>query len=146
MARIEWALLCDLAYFDAYRNLCVIGVQTQPVPSFPIGTRHFAVAARVPGLSSHPSVTVSVSTPDNAGAPTECEHMRVEAVGDHLLVTIGVAPLIDDGVYRFEVALTSQPSIAIDLPFIVAGQQGSAHVLTDGYAPTPRGVDHVGLN
>ena len=29
MARVEWAVLCDLAYFDAYRNLCVIGVQTQ---------------------------------------------------------------------------------------------------------------------
>jgi hypothetical protein len=55
--------------------------------------------------------------------------------------------LIDDGVYRFEVALTSQPSIAIDLPFVVAGQQASAaDVLTDGYAPTPRGVNHVGLN
>ena len=147
MPRIEWALLCDLAYFDAYRNLCVIGVQTQPVPSFPIGTRRFAVAARVPGLSAHPSVTVSVSTPDSAaGAPRACEHMQVEAVGDHLLVTIGVAPLIDDGVYRFEVALTSQPPIAIDLPFVVAGQQPSADVLTDGYAPTPRRVNHVGLN
>jgi hypothetical protein len=153
MPRIEWALLCDLAYFDAYRNLCVIGVQTQPVPSFPIGTRRFAVAARVPGLRSHPSVTVSVSTPDRASAVAKaCEHLRVEAVGDQLLVTIGVAPLIDDGVYRFEVALASQPPIAIDLPFVIAGQQASADVLTEGYGiGTPgavilRGGHHVGLS
>ena len=154
MPRIEWALLCDLAYFDAYRNLCVIGVQTQPVPSFPIGTRRFAVAAHVPGLSAHPSVTVSVSTPDSAAAARqECEQMQVEAVGDHLLVTISVAPLMDDGGYRFEVALASQSPIAIDLPFVITGQRDSAQVVTDGYgmqtpgaALTLRGVNHVGLN
>ena len=129
MPRIEWALLCDLAYFDAYRNLCVIGVQTQPVPSFPIGTRRFAIAARVPGLTPHPSVTVFVSTPDAATIPNECDDVRVEAIGDHLLVSIGVAPLIDDGVYRFEVALGSQPPITIDLPLVIAAQQPPAHLL-----------------
>jgi hypothetical protein len=72
--------------------------------------------------------------------------MRVEAVGDHLLVAIGVAPLIDDGAYRFEVTLGSQPPIAIELPFVVAGPQAMADGLIDGYALTPRGVSHVGLS
>jgi hypothetical protein len=66
MACVEWALLCDLAYFDAYRNLCLFGVRTQaPVPTLPAGTRRFAIAARVVGLQPHPDVTVSVSTPDS---------------------------------------------------------------------------------
>jgi Family of unknown function (DUF6941) len=152
MPRIEWALLCDLAYFDAYRNLCVIGVQTQPVPSFPIGTRRFAIAARVPGLTSAPSITVSVSTPDAAAIPNECEDVRVDVVGDHLLVSIGVSPLIDDGVYRFEVALQSQPPITIDLPLVIAAQQPPPHPLAGGHhlpalgaVLPPGGVDHVGL-
>ena len=68
MLRIDWALLCDLAYFDAYRNLCLIGVQTQPVPTFPIGTRRFAVAARVQGLRPQPTVSVSIWTPDRSAA------------------------------------------------------------------------------
>ncbi len=152
MPRIEWALLCDLAYFDAYRNLCVIGVQTQPVPSFPVGTRRFAIAARVPGLAPHPSITVSVSTPDAGAIPNECEDVRVDVVGDHLLVSIGVSPLIDDGVYRFEVALQSQPPITIDLPLVIAAQQPPAHLLAAshhlpalGGTLPPGGVNHVGL-
>jgi hypothetical protein len=151
MPRVEWALLCDLAYFDAYRNLCVIGVQTQPVPTFPAGTRRFAIAARVPGLTPRPSVTVALSTPDSvASVPIECERVHAEAVGDYLLVTIGVAPLVDDGIYRFEVALASQPPISIDLPIVVAGQSTQARVQSDrsrdqtaGAGLPRRGRDHV---
>jgi hypothetical protein len=152
MSRVEWAFLCDLAYFDAYRNLCVIGVQTQPVPNFPVGTRRFAIAARVPGLAPHPKVTVSVSTPDStAGTPTACEYVRVEAVGDFLLVTFGLTPLIDDGIYRFEVAVPS-PSVAIDLPIVIGDRRSHANPLSDGHrVDTPRvalplrGINHVGL-
>jgi hypothetical protein len=143
MARVEWALLCDLAYFDAYRNLCVIGAQTQPVPSFPVGTRRFAIAARVSGLGPHPQVCVSVSTPDNAA--TACEHVQVDAVGDHLLVTIGVTPLVEDGIYRFEVALPAQPSASIDLPIVIGDPQRQARISTTGAVLPFRGINHVGL-
>jgi hypothetical protein len=78
MSRVEWALLCDLAYFDAYRNLCMIGVQTQPVPSFPADTRRFTIAARVPGLGPHPTVAASILTPDGAAStPTQRQHLGV---------------------------------------------------------------------
>src|SRR6476661_9926696 len=120
MPRAEWALLCDLAYFDAYRNLCVIGVQTQPVPTFPAGTRRFAIAARVPGLAPRPSVTVALSTPDQvSNLPIACDRVHVEAIGDYLLATIGVAPLIDEGIYRFDVTLAGRPPISIDLPIVI---------------------------
>src|SRR4029077_13863417 len=62
MPRVEWAVLCDLAYFDAARNLGVIGMQTQAVPSFSPGARRFAIAAHVPGLRPDPSVSVSLSS------------------------------------------------------------------------------------
>jgi hypothetical protein len=112
------------------------------VPSFPVGTRRFAIVARVPGLAPHPKVLVSVSTPDNA--TTVCEHVQVDAVGDHLLVTIGVTPLIEDGIYRFEVALTAQPSASIDRPIVIGDPQRQARLGTPGAVLSLRGIHHVG--
>ncbi len=151
MSSVEWALLCDVAYFDASRNLCMIGVQTQPVPCFPIGTRRVAIAALVPGLPPHPRVTVSILTPDGAAStPAGCEHVVIETAGDHLLANIGVAPLIDDGIYRFEVTVSSPP-IAIDLPIVIAGHRSCERPLFEVYPidvtkSAPRGMDHVGLD
>ena len=122
MASVEWALLCDLAYFDAYRNLCLIGVQTQaPVPTLPSGTRRFAIAARVLGLQPHPDVSVSVSTPDSRlNAKTWCERIEIEALGDYLVVRLGGAQLIQEGIYRFEVSMGAEESESIDIPVVVA--------------------------
>ena len=56
----------------------------------------------------------------------------------------------DDGIYRFDVALASQPPISIDLPIVVVGQSTQAGVQSDRYrdqaagAALPRrGMDHV---
>jgi hypothetical protein len=141
MPRVEWAVLCDLAYFDAGRNLCVIGMQTQTVPAFLPGARRFAIAARVPGLGSDPAVSVSLSTPDLApAARVDCEHVRIEAVGDHLVLNLGVPPLVDDGIYRFEVRVGQRPALALDLPIVIAG--GSR---IPGVPPSQGGMNHVGL-
>jgi hypothetical protein len=141
MPRVEWAVLCDLAYFDAGRNLCMIGMQTQAVPAFSPGARRFAIAAHVPGLRPDPSVSVSLSTPDEAPtARVDCEHVQIEAVGDHLVLNIGVAPLVDHGIYRFEVSLGSRPALSLDLPIVIAGTPQ-----IPGAPPSPGGMNHVGL-
>ena len=37
MARIDWALLCDLAFFDRQDRLCVVGiVRRLPAPRLPL--------------------------------------------------------------------------------------------------------------
>jgi hypothetical protein len=142
MPRVEWAVLCDLAYFDAGRNLCVIGVQTQAVPAFSPGARRFAIAALVPGLRPDPSVSVSLSTPDEAPtASVNCEHVQVEAVGDHLVLNIGVPPLVDNGIYRFEVRLGSRPAVALDVPIVIVGTPQ-----IPGASPSLGGTHHVGLS
>jgi hypothetical protein len=153
MARVDWAFLCDLAYFDAYRNLCVIGVQTQsPVPTLSLGTRRFAIVARVVGLRPRPDVGVSVSTPDSGlNATTWCERVEVEAVGDILLVRLGGAPLVQEGIYRFEVAVNAREPVSIDIPVVVAALQ--RHSLLDGTrlgesdsaSSSSRGRNHAGL-
>jgi hypothetical protein len=152
MRRVEWAVLCDLAYFDAYRNLCVIGVQTQsPVPTLSAGTRRFAIAARVPGLRPCPAVVVSVFTPDShLSASTWCERIDVEAVGDYVLVRLGGAPLMQEGIYRFEVSVDAPESVSIDIPVVVAALQRHSQSSETGLgepdsASSTRGRNHAGL-
>jgi hypothetical protein len=153
MARVDWAFLCDLAYFDAYRNLCVIGVQTQsPVPTLPAGTRRFAIAARVVGLRPRPDVAVSVSTPDSRlNATVWCERVEVEAVGDYLLVRLAGAPLVQEGIYRFEVTVNARESASIDIPVVVAALPRHSPLNdtrlgeSDPASSSPRGRNHAGL-
>ena len=87
-------------------------------------------------------VSVRVLWPEDASSlRLECQHVQVEAVGDHLAITVGMTPLIDDGIYRFEVTLASQPSVAIDLPIVIAGAR------YHGATPSsPQGMNHVGLS
>jgi len=95
-------------------------VQPLAVPTFSAGARRFSIAARVPGLPPYPTVAVSISTPDDSPSTRiDCQHVQVEAVGDHLVVNVGVAPLIDDGIYRFELTLGSKPPLSIDLPIAI---------------------------
>jgi hypothetical protein len=151
MGRVEWAVLCDLAYFDAYRNLCLIGVQTQPVPTLSVGTRRFAIAARVPGLGERPSVAVALSTPSGADI-TVCGSVEVEAVGDFLLVALSAVPLIEEGAYRFEISVISQDWVSFDIPALVVARQSPLRLPPDGHragesssALLRRGTHHAGL-
>jgi hypothetical protein len=128
MARVEWALLCDLAYFDTYRNLCVIGAPTRsPVPALAVGTHRVTIVARVVGLRRRPDVAVSVSTPDGPRiATTFCERLEIEAVDDYLLVRLGGVPLAREGIYRFEVSVNFSECASIDLPVQVVAHGGDS--------------------
>jgi hypothetical protein len=119
MARVEWALLCDLAYFDTYRNLCVIGAPTRsPVPALAVGTHRVTIVARVVGLRRRPDVAVSVSTPDGPRiATTFCERLEIEAVDDYLLVRLGGVPLAREGIYRFEVSVNFRLFVDLNARF-----------------------------
>ena len=151
MARVEWALLCDLAYFDAYRHLCLFGVQTQaPVPTLPAGTRRFAIAARVVGLHPQPDVSVSVSTPDGRlNARTWCERIEIETAGDYLVVRLGGVPFVEEGIYRFEVSMSTQESASINIPVVVAASSRYSQLndarSRSNSASSSRGRNHAGL-
>ena len=87
MPRVEWALLCDLAYFDANNNLCVIGAQTQtPVPTLSAGTHRLTIAAR-PRRPHTPDVAVSIHLPDRSPPDSIPEYVDIESVGNYPLAT-----------------------------------------------------------
>ncbi len=48
MARIEWATLCDLAFFDRQDRLCIIGMfRRLPAPSLPLAINPVLTAERL---------------------------------------------------------------------------------------------------
>ena len=53
MARIDWALLCDVAFMDRLGRLCVIGVTREFfVPTLPIALHQVMLVARLTDMQS----------------------------------------------------------------------------------------------
>ncbi|HEY7292246.1 MAG TPA: hypothetical protein VH583_20585 [Vicinamibacterales bacterium] len=77
MVKVDWAFLCDLAYFDAYRNLCI------PAGDF--------------------------------------NEVRTELIGEHLLISIGHAAFLREGVYRFEASIGNPPA-TVDIPLLISSE------------------------
>jgi len=126
MLNVDWAFLCDLAYFDTCSNLCMIGIHTQgPVRVLPMGVHRFTIAAHLTNVRpGEPlDVVVSVSTPGGACTPADgFAGIRTELNGEHLLISIGRAPLIEEGVYRVEVAIGKGPA-SVDIPLLISNAE-----------------------
>lgn len=48
MARVDWLLVSDLAFFDRHARLCMVGIASRlTLPSLPVVIRQIMVVARV---------------------------------------------------------------------------------------------------
>jgi Family of unknown function (DUF6941) len=119
MARIDWAVLCDLAFFDRQDRLCVIGVvERLPAPSLPLAINQMMLVARLTDLRlvEEIGISVAVITPD--GSIIFSDDCVIEMVHEYVLVTVRSVPLREEGLYRFRIALTSQAPVYIDVPVL----------------------------
>src|SRR5262245_48109596 len=132
MACIDWAVLCDLAFIDRQDRLCVIGVTRKfPVPTLPIALHQVMLVAHLADIEPVEEVGLSLAivTPSGATArPTAVESVIIEMAGDYVLVTLRDIPLTEEGLYRFEIALTDQPAAAIVVPVLSAGEPIAAQL------------------
>ena len=128
MLKVDWAFLCDLAYFDTCSNLCMIGIHTLgPVRVLPIGVHRFTIAAHLTNVRRDEplDVVLSVSTPTGRYAAADgFGGIRTEVSGDHLLISIGSAPLLEEGIYRFEVTIDG-PQASLDIPLLITNAAAS---------------------
>src|SRR5262245_15645795 len=121
MPEVDWAVLCDLAYFDTYGNLCLIGIHTDgPVRVLPAGVHRLSIAAHVNGHGPDRNVILSITTPHGPGADG-FEDVHTSCNGEYVLCSIARVPLVHEGVYRFDV---SMGAASLDIPVLVTG---SAH-------------------
>src|SRR5262245_32534237 len=122
MARIDWAVLCDVAFMDRHDRLCVIGVtRAFPVPRLPIALHQVMLVAHLADIQpiEDIGIVVSIVTPNGASArPTVPESIVIEMAGEYVLTTLRDVPLAEEGLYHFEIALTGQPPASVAIPVL----------------------------
>ena len=114
MARIDWSVICDLAYFDATGRLCLLGVETESaVPRLPVGTQRFTIVARVRDgwIDEKVVPLLAVVSPQGEWRTIAAEReFLVERHAEYLIVHLPALRLIDEGLYRFELGLPARTS------------------------------------
>jgi hypothetical protein len=131
MARIDWAVVADVAFFDRHARLCMVGIATRLlVPALPVIVRQMMVVARV--VDPHPGeemdVGAAVLTPTGQWAvPDDPDNVHIEVAAEYVLVTLRDLPLNEEGTYRFSVHLDQQ-IVAVDVPVCVMPARRYAEV------------------
>ena len=123
MARIDWMVACELAYFDRHARLCLVGVATQlALPSLPIEMRQLMLVARlVDRAASEPlDLGFAISTPQGQWlGPTNADDIHIEVASEYILITVRDLPFTEEGMYRFGLRVDSQEFMAIPMPVLV---------------------------
>src|SRR5262245_53892482 len=100
MARIDWAVLCDLAFMDRHDRLCVIGVTRMfPVPRLPIALHQVMLVAHLTDIRPVDEIGIVVSVVSPRGAstrPTASESIVIEMAGEYVLATLRDVPLAEE--------------------------------------------------
>lgn len=132
MARIDWAFVCELAYFDRQERLCVVGVYKQfIVPQLPLLLHQVTLVARLADIhmTDEVDVAVGVVTPSGAVAtPTNANGAILEVSGDYILATLRDIPLMEEGPHGFRIALSDQAPVTIDVPVMNVTQPADAEI------------------
>lgn len=130
MAHIDWAVLCDLAFMDREDRLCVIGVTRKfLVPMLPASLHQVMLVAHLTDIQPVEEIGLSVSlvTPRGATArPTCAESIVIKMAGEYVLTTLRGVPLAEEGLYRFEIALTGQPAMEVVVPVLSTDRSDAA--------------------
>jgi hypothetical protein len=132
MARIDWVLVTDLAFFDRHARICMVGVATHlMLPSLPVAIHQLMLVARVidPLPGEQVEVGVNVLTPSGAWAIADHpDSVHIEVAAEYILVTLRDLPLTAEGTYRFRVHLDEQEPVAVDVPVFVIPDRRYAEV------------------
>jgi hypothetical protein len=123
MARIEWMLACELAYFDRHARICMVGVTTQLLlPSLPLSMRQLMIVARlVDRAPAQPlDLGFAIATPDGQWiGPSSDDDIHIEVGSEYILITVRDLPFKQEGMYRFGLRVDPTPFVSIDIPVFV---------------------------
>jgi hypothetical protein len=132
MARIDWVLVCDLAYFDRHARMCTVGITTQlVVPSLPIHLRQIMMVAHVIDPTPGEQVDVGVAVVTPAGmwaAPSSSDNLHIEVAAEYILVTLRDLQLSEEGVYRFQLHLDDDQPAVVNVPVLAVPRPRYAEV------------------
>src|SRR5215470_17552671 len=132
MARIDWALLCDLAFFDRHDRLCIIGtVREFPAPRLPLALSQVMLVAKLTDIRpvEELSISIRVLLPNGRWtAPAHSDGVVIEMAREYILATLRDVPICEEGVYRFQIALGGQTAVSVDVPVLTVERPPSPPV------------------
>jgi hypothetical protein len=109
LASIDWAVLCDLAFFDRQERLCLVGiVRKLPLPTLPLAIGQLMFVAHLTDIQEVEEfqVTVAVVTPRGlVTIPKSGDCVEIEIAHDYILVTLRALPITEEGMYRFQLGI-----------------------------------------
>jgi hypothetical protein len=122
MARVDWAVVCELAFLDRQDRLCIVGVTTTlPVPHLPIVVNQLMMVARLDGLKMIEEIQVAAAVVSPSGVwrtPSEDDGVSIEMAREYVLVTLRSIPLVEEGVHSFRMLISGQTPVSIDVPVV----------------------------
>jgi uncharacterized protein DUF6941 len=132
VARIDWAVACELGFLDAQDRVCLIGVTTRlPVPRLPILVNQLMLVAHLADLRATEELEIAAAIVAPTGlwqTPTDADGLTIEVARDYVFVTLRGIPLYHEGVHSFRLLLSGQPAVAIDIPAIALQPVAQADV------------------
>lgn len=126
MARLDWAVICEHAYFDRTDQLCMVSIlRTLPAPRLPLVLPHLMFVGKLENLQmvEQFDVAVGVITPQGAVLCPDEESglMAIELVRDYVIVTLRDLPFTHRGVYSFRMQVGDASPVTIELPVSTTG-------------------------
>jgi hypothetical protein len=129
MVRIDWAQLCEMAFFDDSDRLCMIGVMTRfPAPELPIAMRQIVIVVRIRDTQPDEAFGIGVTMVTPSGislTPQNTDGFDVLVSTNYVLITLRDVPLDEEGVHRFSVSVGKGNPVSIDVPVGVAAKNES---------------------
>lgn len=125
---VDWALVCDLAYFDRNKRLCLSGIDAgSPLRCLSPGMHRveFALHFRDRGEEEFEPALL-IATPGGQSYLADAgRDFIVESAGDYLLIHLQTMPFREEGYYRFELLVGRSGPFVFDFHVSTAGSSGT---------------------
>jgi hypothetical protein len=132
VARVDWAVACELAFLDAQDRLCVIGVTTRlTLPTLPILVNQLMLVARLADLRTSEELQIAAAVVSPTGVwqvPSDTDGLTIEIVREYVFVALRGSPIYQEGVHSFRLLLWGLPAVTIDVPAIAVQPAARADV------------------
>lgn len=117
MTTVDWAVVCDLAYFDSLDRLCLFGIETTGrTRTLQAGVHRLAFAVHLHDgrLRDERDVSLFITSPQGqCRAADEVLDFCVETRGEYVILHMPSFQLKEEGAYRFEVACGADVELAL---------------------------------
>lgn len=106
MADIDWSVVCDFAYLDRNRRLCLLGVTREVVvPAVPHTVEQLVMVARLVNLSAADQVRLCFTLVSDHPIVTDVNHVAIEVADQYAFARVNGLTFPEEGTYVFELTV-----------------------------------------